>query len=84
MLEHKRTTPIFALLGAVVLMAVSAPAFAQNTTDAATPAAATATTDASNTAAPSDASGGVSNGGAQDAPTSIKGAGKMTPVQMFL
>ncbi len=82
MLEHKRTTPILAVLGVVALMAVSAPAFAQNTTDAPAAAASNATTDAANTTSSSDSA--VNNGGAQEAPTTIKGAGKMTPVQMFL
>jgi biopolymer transport protein ExbB len=82
MLENKRTTPILAVLGAVALMAVSAPAFAQNTTDAPAAAASNATTDTANSTSSSDS--GVNNGGAQEAPTTIKGAGKMTPVQMFL
>ena len=80
MLETKRTTPLIAVLGALALMAVSAPAFAQNTSDDSTAAAANTTT---NTTASAD-TGGVSNGGATDAPTTIKGAGKMTPVQMFI
>ena len=75
MLQSKRTTPILAVLGAIALMSVSAPVFAQNTGDA--PAAsANATSDA-------DASG-VNNGGAEAAPTSIKGGAQMTPVGMFL
>jgi biopolymer transport protein ExbB len=77
MLENKRTTSILAVLGAVALMAVSAPAFAQNT---ATPAAATDT----NTTAPSDATPAADSAAAPDAPTAIKGAGKMNPVSMFL
>ena len=79
MLQSKRTTPILAVLGAVALMTVSAPAFAQNTADA--PAAASANaTDASTT---STDSGGVNNGGQEAAPTSIKGGADMTPVGMF-
>ena len=74
MLQSKRTTPILAVLGAVALMAVSAPAFAQNTADA--PAA------SANATSDSD-SGGVNNGGAVAAPTSIKGGSDMTPVGMF-
>ena len=81
MLQSKRTTPILAVLGAVALMAVSAPAFAQNTADAAAPAAADAS--ANTTSSSSDASG-VNNGGAEAAPTSIKGGAQMTPVGMFL
>jgi biopolymer transport protein ExbB len=73
MLENKRTTSILAVLGAVALMSVSAPAFAQNT---ATPAAATDTNTTSSTdAAPP----------AADAPTSIKGGGGgMNPISMFV
>ena len=81
MLQSKRTTPILAVLGAVALMAVSAPAFAQNTADASAPAAADAS--ANTTSSSSDASG-VNNGGAEAAPTSIKGGAQMTPVGMFL
>jgi biopolymer transport protein ExbB len=72
MLENKRTTSILAVLGAIALMSVSAPAFAQNT---ATPAAAT------DTSAPAPA---ADSAAAPDAPTTIKGAGKMNPVQMFI
>jgi biopolymer transport protein ExbB len=74
MLENKRTTSILAVLGAVALMSVSAPAFAQNT---ATPAAATDT----NTTTSTDA---AATPPAQDAPTAIKGHGGMNPVSMFL
>jgi biopolymer transport protein ExbB len=74
MLENKRTTSILAVFGAIALMAVSAPAFAQNT---ATPAAATDT----NTAAPADAAPAPA---AEEAPTAIKGHGGMNPVSMFL
>jgi biopolymer transport protein ExbB len=77
MLENKRTTSILAVLGAIALMTVSAPAFAQNT---ATPAAATDT----NTTASSDATPAADSAAAPDAPTTIKGAGKMNPVSMFL
>jgi biopolymer transport protein ExbB len=75
MLENKRTTSILAVLGAVALMSVSAPAFAQNT---ATPAAAT---DTNTTAAAAPA---ADSAAAPDAPTTIKGAGKLNPVQMFI
>ena len=75
MLQSKRTTPILAVLGALALMAVSAPAFAQNATDA--PAA------AANTTSDSDPSA-VNNGGAVAAPTSIKGGADLSPVGMFL
>ena len=82
MLQSKRTTPILAVLGAVALMAVSAPAFAQNTDDSSAPAAAANTTDAS--ANTTSADSGVNNGGQEAAPTSIKGGANMTPVGMFL
>jgi biopolymer transport protein ExbB len=81
MLQSKRTTPILAVLGAVALMTVSAPAFAQNTGDApAASANATAAPDA-NTGADT---GAVNNGGAEAAPTSIKGGNSLSPVGMFL
>ena len=80
MLQSKRTTPILAALGAVAIMAMAAPAFAQNSD--APPVAANAT------AAPDAATGsetaGVNNGGAEAAPTSIKGGANLSPVGMFL
>ena len=76
MLQSKRTTPILAVLGAVALMAVSAPAFAQNSGDAPAASATNATSDSSDP-------GAVNNGGAVAAPTSIKGGADMTPVGMF-
>ena len=81
MLDNKKTTPILAIVGAVALMAMSAPAFAQNAPagGAAAPAAAAP---AGDTAAAPDLSQG--NPGAGGAPTSIKHAGKLTPVQMFI
>jgi biopolymer transport protein ExbB len=77
MLENKRTTSILAVFGAIALMTVSAPAFAQNT---ATPAAATET----NTTASTDAAPAADSAAAPDAPTAIKGHGGMNPVSMFL
>jgi len=83
MLETKRTTPIIALIGAIALMATSAPAFAQSAAPApaaapaSSPAAAPATPDAANAAAPAADAGA-------EAPTSIKHAGKLNPVTMFL
>ena len=77
MLQSKRTTSILAVLGAVALMAVSAPAFAQNTDSAAPAAAANTTADAP----PADA---VNNGGQEAAPTTIKSGVANGPVGMFL
>jgi biopolymer transport protein ExbB len=74
MLENKRTTSILAVLGAIALMTVSAPAFAQNT---ATPAAATDT----NT---TEAAPATDSAATPEAPTAIKGHGGMNPVSMFL
>ena len=75
MLETKKATTLIALLGAMALMTVSAPAFAQAPADnAAAPAAA----DANATAAP------AANATADAAPATIKNAGKLTPVQMFI
>jgi len=80
MLETKRTTPILALVGALALM-TSVPAFAQATTPApaAAPAAASAAAPApeASTPAPAADAGG-------DAPTTIKHAGKLNPVTMFI
>jgi len=80
MLETKRTTPILALVGALALM-TSAPAFAQATTPApaAAPAAASAAAPApeASTPAPAADAGG-------EAPTTIKHAGKLNPVTMFI
>jgi biopolymer transport protein ExbB len=82
MLENKRTTSILAILGAVALISVSAPAFAQNT------AAAPATADAANTTSTTDAAPApdTENGTGSDSSAAngqIKGAGKMTPFVMF-
>jgi len=81
MLETKRTTPIIALLGALALMATSAPAFAQASTPA--PAAAPA---ASNAAAPAPeaSTSAPAADAAGEAPTAIKHAGKLNPVTMFI
>jgi biopolymer transport protein ExbB len=81
MLEHKRTTPIIALVGALALMA-SSPALAQ--TAAPGPAAPTASAPADSTAAPADSSASSSSSAAAaEPPTTIKGAGKLTPITMF-
>ena len=80
MLETKRTTPIIALIGALALM-TSAPAFAQATSPApaAAPAASTAAAPAAEASTPAPA---ADAGG--EAPTTIKHAGKLNPVTMFL
>ena len=83
MLQSKRTTPLLAVFGAVALMTVSAPAFAQNSTDTST-AAASASNTTEGTAPAADSSGDVSNGGAVAAPTSIKAGVANGPVGMFL
>jgi biopolymer transport protein ExbB len=80
MLDIKRTNSLAALIGAVALM-TGAPALAQSPA-APAPAASDAAPAASD-AAPA-ASGAVANGGAEAAPTAIKNAGKLTPIQMFL
>ncbi len=84
MLDNKRPTPIFAVLGAIALMAASAPALAQNT---AGPAAATDTTTAASNTADASASDANAAGTSDDSSAAngaIKGAGKMTPFQMFV
>ena len=74
MFDTPRKTPFIALIGALALMA-SAPAFAQTAVSSA-PAASAAT------AAP--AASGAPAGDASQAPVTIKHAGKLTPVTMFL
>ena len=61
----------------------SAPALAQTPAPAPAAAAASDAAPAASDAAPV-ASGTVANGGAVAAPTEIKNAGKLTPIQMFL
>ena len=80
MLDIKRTNSLAALIGAVALM-TGAPALAQ--TPAAPAPAASDAAPAASDAAPA-ASGAVAHGGAEAAPTAIKNAGKLTPIQMFL
>ncbi len=81
MLDIKRTNSIAALIGAMALM-TGAPALAQ--TPAPAPAAASDAAPASDAAAAPASSAGIANGGAEAAPTEIKNAGKLTPIQMFL
>jgi len=92
MLDNHKKAPLIAVIGALALM-TSAPAFAQTAPSAAPAsdaAAASAAAPASDAAAPASdaaapaASGAVDNGGATAAPTQIAGAGKLTPVEMFL
>jgi biopolymer transport protein ExbB len=73
MLDIKPNHSLAALVGALALT-MGVPAFAQTT-----PAASDAV--AASDAAPAS---GLANGGAVAAPTSIKNAGKLTPIQMFL
>jgi biopolymer transport protein ExbB len=81
MLDIKRTNSIAALVGALALM-TGAPALAQ--TPAPAPAAASDAAPASDAAAAPAAANSVANGGAEAAPTQIKNAGKVGPIQMFL
>jgi len=85
MLEHKKIHPIAALLGAAALM-FSAPALAQapapGKAPAASPAAA-APASAATTAAPTKG-GDAAAASTDEAPTKIKGAGKLTVARMFL
>jgi biopolymer transport protein ExbB len=83
MLDIKRTSPLLAVMGAAALLMTSAPSFAQAPAapaaasadaNAAAPAAAAAPADAA--AAPAPAAG--------EAPTSIKHAGSLNPVRMFI
>ena len=78
MFDTPRKTPLIALIGALALV-TAAPAFAQSAGASSAPAAAAATT-TSASAAPADAS---ASSGSQ-APVTIKHAGKLTPVTMFL
>ena len=81
MLENHKKTPFIALIGALALMA-SAPAFAQEAPAPAAPAAADATAAAAPAAAaPAPAPAPVAD---EAAPPTIKGAGKLTPIGMFL
>ena len=76
MLDIKPNHSLAALVGALALT-MGVPAFAQTVAPA--PAAASDAVAASDAAA-----SGLSNGGAVAAPTQIKNAGKLTPIQMFL
>jgi biopolymer transport protein ExbB len=78
MLESKRTSPFVALLGAAALILCAAPSYAQDVNNAEAPPAAEA-----NVAAPA-ADANAAAPASADAPTTIKNAGKLTPVQMFI
>ena len=78
MLDIKPNHSLAALVGALALT-MGVPAFAQTAAPAASDTAA-----AASDAAAAPVSGAVNNGGAVAAPTSIKNAGKLTPIQMFL
>ena len=81
MLETKKATTLIALFGAMALLTVSAPAFAQAPADnAAAPAAA----DANATAPDANAAAPAANATTDAPPATIKNAGKLTPVQMFI
>jgi biopolymer transport protein ExbB len=76
MFDTRRKTPFIALIGALALV-TSAPALAQTASSAPPAAAAAPAADASAAAAPASSSG-------SEAPVTIKHAGKLTPVTMFL
>jgi biopolymer transport protein ExbB len=76
MLDIKPHHSLAALVG-VMALTMGVPAFAQT----AAPAPAVAASDA---AASDVAASGLANGGAVAAPTEIKNAGKLTPIQMFM
>ena len=80
MLDTKRTSTFLAVMGAAALM-LSSPSFAQDANVAAPAAAEANAADANAVAAP--AAPADANATA-DAPTQIKHAGKLTPVQMFI
>ena len=89
MLEHKKIHPLAALIGAAALL-IGAPALAQAPA-AAKAGAAPASAPASSAAAPASAAASTaapasdaSAGPADEAPTKIKGAGKLTIARMFI
>ena len=82
MLDNKRTTPIIALIGAVALL-MSSPAFAQTAASSAAPAAASGASAAPAASSAPDSALAPAAGGDQ-APPTIKDAGKLGPLTMFL
>jgi biopolymer transport protein ExbB len=79
MLDTKRTSTFLAVMGAAALM-LSTPSFAQDANVAAPVAEANAVDANAVAAAPAPADANAT----ADAPTQIKHAGKLTPVQMFI
>ncbi|HTI67447.1 MAG TPA: tonB-system energizer ExbB [Caulobacteraceae bacterium] len=88
MLETKKATTLLAIVGAIALMTASAPALAQApaapAAEAAAPAADAAAADANATAPDANATAPDANATGDAAPVTIKNAGKLTPVQMFI
>jgi biopolymer transport protein ExbB len=77
MLDIKRTSPLLAVMGVATLMLTCAPAYAQAPAPAPDAAAAPA-------AAPPADAGTPAPGASQAAPTTIKHAGSVTPITMFM
>jgi biopolymer transport protein ExbB len=73
MLDNKRPNPILAVLGVCALMLTSTPALAQSPAPAPAESSAPAAPDAA-----------IPNGGAEAAPTTIKHAGSLNAVRMFM
>jgi biopolymer transport protein ExbB len=79
MLDIKRTSPLLAAMGVAALMLTSAPSFAQAQAPAPDAAAAPAAAPA-----PADNTGAPAAPAAEAAPTTIKHAGSVTPITMFM
>ncbi len=86
MLETKRMNPLLALVGALALMTASVPAIAQDATTAPAVDAAAAPADANAVAPDANAveAAPAEAAPADGAPVTIKHAGELTPVQMFI
>ncbi len=80
MLDIKRTSPLLALMGAAALMLTSAPSYAQ----APAPAPDAAAAPAADPGAAPPAAAPPAPGAAEGAPTTIKHAGSVTPITMFM
>jgi biopolymer transport protein ExbB len=87
MLEMKKATSLIALVGAIALMTAGAPALAQAPAEPAPAADAAAApavdANAAPAAAPAEAAP-AENATGDAAPVTIKNAGKLTPIQMFV
>lgn len=84
MLDIKRLTPLIAIVGAIAL-ATSAPAFAQTAATSAAPAASSTAPAADSAAAPADSAAAADASAADaSAPATVKDAGKLTLVSMFI